>query len=701
MQYLHRLFCTINIFWLNFVGLKGIISPTTKTKDVMMKNLKKILLVFITLVISCSVTISAEKLSKKIIGNTEFYCYKVKTKETIFGIAKKFNVTQDELKQYNPSINNGLKKDFVLLLPVSLIDSRKNNNSTIQQSNPFVHIVKKCETLYGLSKTYGVSQEDIIANNPQVRAGLKLGQEIVIPQPSVKESANEQLNMEGNVLYHTIKQGETLYRLSKNYNISIENILKLNPGVSPENFKIGTVIKIVANAPKTEKRETTVTVMKSYIAETGDNLKKIAKRTGVDIDDLEDANPNVGKVKTGMTIQIPVAKTDSVDVVVSEGNEYELQHNDSERIKEIYDSIHYLNSSKSINVALMLPFMLNNSVETKQSKLYTEFYKGFLLALKDVNERYNDNEINVYTYDTEGTTDKLMSILSIDEVKEMDLIFAPDVLEQLDSISSFSKSNGIYVVNTFSVKDENYDNNPYMFQINIPQDNMYADVCDWISKDFKDYEVVFIHKKGNAKKDIADNLKGYLEQERRTVKEVEYSSVLTCEELLEVVNVNEKTLFIPTSGTKASLSQMIPALKKLKDENPMMESAVVGYPEWSVYMEDWKQDFHTINAHFYSRVFVDEKAKDFEKFNSEYLKWYGEDLIESTPCFGYLGYDTGKYFLSEMCKNGKDFNQNSSEYVGLQSSFEFDRINSWSGFVNQALYLVHFTSNDKIEITIK
>lgn len=701
MQYLHRLFCTINIFWLNFVGLKGIISPTTKTKDVMMKNLKKILLVFITLVISCSVTISAEKLSKKIIGNTEFYCYKVKTKETIFGIAKKFNVTQDELKQYNPSINNGLKKDFVLLLPVSLIDSRKNNNSTIQQSNPFVHIVKKGETLYGLSKTYGVSQEDIIANNPQVRAGLKLGQEIVIPQPSVKESANEQLNMEGNVLYHTIKQGETLYRLSKNYNISIENILKLNPGVSPENFKIGTVIKIVANAPKTEKRETTVTVMKSYIAETGDNLKKIAKRTGVDIDDLEDANPNVGKVKTGMTIQIPVAKTDSVDVVVSEGNEYELQHNDSERIKEIYDSIHYLNSSKSINVALMLPFMLNNSVETKQSKLYTEFYKGFLLALKDVNERYNDNEINVYTYDTEGTTDKLMSILSIDEVKEMDLIFAPDVLEQLDSISSFSKSNGIYVVNTFSVKDENYDNNPYMFQINIPQDNMYADVCDWISKDFKDYEVVFIHKKGNAKKDIADNLKGYLEQERRTVKEVEYSSVLTCEELLEVVNVNEKTLFIHTSGTKASLSQMIPALKKLKDENPMMESAVVGYPEWSVYMEDWKQDFHTINAHFYSRVFVDEKAKDFEKFNSEYLKWYGEDLIESTPCFGYLGYDTGKYFLSEMCKNGKDFNQNSSEYVGLQSSFEFDRINSWSGFVNQALYLVHFTSNDKIEITIK
>ncbi|MBE6309764.1 MAG: LysM peptidoglycan-binding domain-containing protein [Bacteroidales bacterium] len=663
-------------------------------------NLKKIILILISFIVSYSFGIYADKLQTKTIGNTEFYCYKVKAKETIFGISKKFNITQEELKRYNPAVVDGLKKDYVLLLPVALIDSRKDQNNVVQAPTSFVHIVKKGETLYGLSKTYGVSQDDLIENNPQVLNGLKLGQEIVIPQPVVEKSLNSQSVSNDEVLYHTISQGETLYRLSKNYNTSIENILRLNPGISPENFKIGTVIKIMANAPKTEKVETTITVMESYVAEDGDNMKKIAKRTGVDVDDLEDANPNIGKVKSGMTIQIPVEKTDSVEVVVSEGKEYELDSNDSERIKEIYDSIHYLGREKITNVALLFPYMLNDENPSKQALLYTEFYKGFLLALKEVNEEYKDNEINVFTYDTEGDCDNLMSILSNPEFAEMDLIFAPDGTEQLDSISAYSKRNGAYVVNAFSVKDENYEHNPYMFQINIPQDNMYVDVCEWISNDFKDYEVVFVHKKGATKKDIVDKLKLHLEKDSVTVKDVEYVSILTCERLLDQVDLDKPTLFIPTSGNKAVLSQIIPALKKLKEENPMLESAVVGHPEWAVYMEDWKQDFHEINAYFYSRIFVDNDEYKVRRFNEEYQKWYGEELIQATPSFGYLGYDTGLYFLKGLCENGKDFNQNSSEYVGLQSAFNFERINNWSGFVNQLLYVIHFTPNNK-EITIK
>ena len=463
---------------------------------------------FLALFMASSLSLHSESLSKKTIGSTDFYCYKVKAKETIFGISKKFNITQDELKQYNPAITNGLKKDYILLLPVSLVDARKNMPSTAtNQSQSFSHIVKKGETLYGISKTYGISQEEIVANNPQISTGVKVGQELIIPQHTTnKNQASQSADKNNDIIYHTIAKGETLYRLSQNYNTSIENILRLNPGISPENFKTGTVVKIVANAPKTEKVETTVTVMEPYIAEKGDNMKKIAKRTGVDVDDLEDANPNINKVQTGMTIQIPVERLDSVNIVISEGSEKELQFNESERIKEIYDSIHVIRKEQAINVALILPYMLKDSVETKQAKLYTEFYKGFLLAVNEIKDRF-DNDINIYTYDSEGKTDKLMSILSKPEFKSMDMIFAPDDINQLDSISSFSKANGTYVVNAFSVKDETYDNNPYMFQINIPQEYMYVDVCDWVSNDFKDYEVVFVHKKGVAKKDIVEKLK--------------------------------------------------------------------------------------------------------------------------------------------------------------------------------------------------
>ena len=92
-------------------------------------NMKRIFLVFVSLIISVSFVIYADTLPVKTIGNTEFYCYKVKSKETLFGISKKFNITQDELKLYNPAVVDGLKKDHVLLLPVALIDSYKVYNS--------------------------------------------------------------------------------------------------------------------------------------------------------------------------------------------------------------------------------------------------------------------------------------------------------------------------------------------------------------------------------------------------------------------------------------------------------------------------------------------------------------------------------------------------------------------------------------------
>ena len=60
--------------------------------------------------------------------------------------------------------------------------------------------------------------------------------------------------------------------------------------------------------------------------------------------------------------------------------------------------------------------------------------------------------------------------------------------------------------------------------------------------------------------------------------------------------------------------------------------------------------------------------------------------MNAAPQFAYLGYDTGLFFLKSICLNGKDFNNNVDDYKGLQSSFMFERINNWSGFVNKYLW---------------
>lgn len=125
--------------------------------------MRRLYIVLIALLSSVFIAYSMN-MPKKTIGNTEFYCYTVQAKETIFGISKKLNITQEDLMKYNPSIVNGLKKDFILLIPVKLIDNKQENTDIVTtESKTFTHIVEKGQTLYGLAKTYNVSQDAIIA----------------------------------------------------------------------------------------------------------------------------------------------------------------------------------------------------------------------------------------------------------------------------------------------------------------------------------------------------------------------------------------------------------------------------------------------------------------------------------------------------------------------------------------------------------
>ena len=91
-----------------------------------MKVLNKVICLLVILLTAVSINANTYNMPKRIIGGTEFYCYKVAAKETIFGISNKLNISQEDLKKYNPSIINGLKKDYVLLIPVNLIDNQNN-----------------------------------------------------------------------------------------------------------------------------------------------------------------------------------------------------------------------------------------------------------------------------------------------------------------------------------------------------------------------------------------------------------------------------------------------------------------------------------------------------------------------------------------------------------------------------------------------
>jgi LysM repeat protein len=104
-----------------------------------------------------------------------------------------------------------------------------------QDEDSFLHTVEPGQTVYALSQMYAVPVEDIYRLNPGSREGIRAGEQLKIPQKS------------GSYFFHTIRPQETLYSVSRKYQMKGEDILSVNPGMSIETFSAGKIIRIPTN----------------------------------------------------------------------------------------------------------------------------------------------------------------------------------------------------------------------------------------------------------------------------------------------------------------------------------------------------------------------------------------------------------------------------------------------------------------------
>lgn len=638
-------------------------------------------------VLAVTFQVSAQlKLPVKSINGQDYYYYTVKSKETIYGISHKLQISQEEILRYNPTALSGLKNKQQLFFPVADFSKESKANQKIEtvsipDRTDFTHEVEKGETLYGLARMYGISVDEIMRSNPDVADGLKVGQVL-------KFSQGKQ-----NSIFVTVKPGETLFSTAKKYNTSIENIMRDNPGVSPANFKSGSVIKITPNSAKPVKQEKIVTEFYPYEIKKGDTFYSIAREKNVSVSELMAANPGIDKLKKGKMLYIPVSKTDTVLVSPNADSS-----NSSKKAEEIYSNVHKSKEKGSINIALMLPYMLKSASPSKSARLFTEFYKGFLLAVDEVRAT-TSKRINIYTYDTENSLATVNALLQKSELKRMDLIFAPDNAAQISAIAKFGNDNNINVVNTFSTKSEEYMSNPRFFQVNIPHSYMDQKVMEWFDGNFDGYKIIFLDYADNESKEVLAKFKKHMKGRYKS-REVNVSSGLSADALSAMLDPGEKYVFIPSSSSKKALTKVLYALKKVKEDRIDIDMALVGYPEWTTYT-NLQSDFKKLDTYFYSRFFIDPSGNRAKNLDAKYHKWYGENMIYAAPKFGILGYDCGKFFLESYIHNNSDFNKRNVDFAGVQSDFNFERTSNWGGFVNKSLYFIHFTPYSSTQRTLK
>ena len=562
------------------------------------------------------------------------------------------------------------------------------------ESGYFLHTVTKGQSLYSISSMYNVTIDDIVRLNPGSDKQIREGAALKIPQAATTNSDKP--------VFHTIQAGETLYRLSVKYNVTTQAICEANPGLSTENFRSGQVIIIPVQSdskpqketPKIEEQENTNVKMNDW-----KDMHKVERK-----ETIFSISREYGITEEELIAANPELKTGKLKkgtfLFIPYGKNDKKQESESQPTtkeltnEEVFSQNEELKKDiKTIKAAVMLPFMAGTSTNMDEQVRMVEYYEGFLMAVDSLKKQ--GVSIDLYTYDTKGREATLNSILSKKEMKNMDIIFGPAKAQDIDVLATFADNNNIRLVVPFAPKVDEVFKNPHIYQINTPQSYLYSEVYEHFTRKFSDSNVIFLNaSNGDREKD--EFIKGMKTELRNNG--ISYRDFTVTDNFYEITTVMDtlrNNIFIPTSGKSTALVKILPQLTQIRRERPNYMMNLFGYPEWQTYTNDYLASFYEIDTYFYSSFYTNNLFPAAVHFTNSYRRWYSKDMANIYPKYGMLGYDTGYFFLKGLSKYGNKMeeNLNSIQVTPIQTGFKFERVNNWGGFINRKVFFVHFSKD--------
>ena len=204
--------------------------------------------------------------------------YIVKRGDTLYGISNQYGVSVSELASLNNIRGSNLQVGTVLKIP---------NNSGTNPNNMFMYTVKSGDNLYSIAKKYNTSVDEIKKLNYLTSNNLYVGQVLRIPEMYSNDIVLP------NYINYTVKKGDNLYSIARNYNISVDTI-KSDNGLSNNILSIGQNLKI--------RKDDSVEVLEcygsdyvepsntTYVVKKGDTLYSIARKYNTTVNDIKSKN---------------------------------------------------------------------------------------------------------------------------------------------------------------------------------------------------------------------------------------------------------------------------------------------------------------------------------------------------------------------------------------------------------------------------
>jgi len=379
----------------------------------------------------------------------DYKTHKVKSGETIESIAKIYLVTPFDIYALNPDAKTSLQPNTVLIIPKSRILKNPVKVETQQLLNYKSHKVKRKETLYSISKKYNITIDDIKKHNTRLYSdNLRKGDKINIPRYKTVLVTS---NVGNTIKKYKVLPKEGKWRVAYKFGITVAELEKLNPNMD-ETLLAGKEIN-VPNIANNEEKEID-NDFGYYTVLPKEGFFRLKLKLGLTQDQLETLNPELieSGLKNGMVLKVPL------DVASS------IENEDVER-STLADR---LTNFETKRIAVMLPFRLNrvdlDSVQEVKDLIRQEgllsvsldFHTGVLMAIDSAKQLGISTKLDVY--DTRAQITQVSNILRTNDFSNYDAVIGPFTSNNFERAASMLKGDNVPIISPVTKPKNLYNN---------------------------------------------------------------------------------------------------------------------------------------------------------------------------------------------------------------------------------------------------
>ena len=532
----------------------------------------------------------------------------------------------------------------------------------------YSHIVKERQTLYSISKAYNVSIEDIYKYNPSVKEnGLKINTILIIPIAGEATQTNADVAVE-------MAAGPVVEAVAKTEEAQTPVAETVSePEVKPE-------VKV---EPVTEPEDEDIVIKrKTHTVRWFEDLDTIAEKYGVTVEALMEINGLTGrKLTKRQKLIIPTeeeAAQAQADDNALEDEETLLDASDTTAVTDTL-MLPEMPSKKIVDLSLMLPFNASSAKGSSSNNI--DFYSGVLLAIYEMSQ--NGVSTSLDTYDIADGKIKT----DLDSLKNENVVIGPVSTGDLTRLFNTAPEDKMVVSPLDQRAEKLVYEHSNMIQAPTPYSVIYTDLMAWMKEDLQEGDrAIVVTEKGARATEAVQAMMAAVDSSKIEYKALSYS-------ILEGRDVPESLAWLMTEDETASNRVFIASESEAFVNDVVRNLNVMIHKKYKVVLyapgrirnfETIEVDnFHNSNLHVSLGYYIDYDDAKVKEFLLKYRALYNSEPTQ----FSFQGYDLAKYFIGLCSKYGENWTQKleSSDSKMLQSVFRFRKTQT-GGYINTGVH---------------